>query len=62
MVPGNSQAVQWLGLGALTAGARVQYLIGELRSCKLRSVAKKNTNKQTNKKRMVPERALRLGS
>ena len=33
--------VQWLGLGAVTAGAWVQSLEWELRSCKLRSVAKK---------------------
>ena len=29
---GNSLAVQWLGLGAFTAGAQVQSLVRELRS------------------------------
>ena len=28
----NSLAVQWLGVSAFTAGARVQSLVGELRS------------------------------
>ena len=37
---GNSLAVRWLGLGVLTAGARVQSLVGELRSRKLRGAAK----------------------
>ena len=32
MVPGNSLAVQWLGLGTLTARARVQSLVWELSS------------------------------
>ena len=41
---GNSLAVQWLGLGAFTAGAQVQSLLGELRSCKPRSAAKKKRN------------------
>ena len=40
----TSLAVQWLGAGAVTAGAHVQSLVEELRSCK--SQAK---NKQTNK-------------
>ena len=31
---GNSLAVQWLGLGAIIAGARVQSLVEELRLCK----------------------------
>ena len=38
---GNSLAVQWLGLRALSAGARVQSLVGELKSYKLQGVAKK---------------------
>ena len=38
---GNSLAVQWLGLNAFTAGAQVQSLVGELRSCKSCSVGKK---------------------
>ena len=41
---GRSLAVQWLGLSALTLPwAWVQSLVGELRSCKLRSVVKKQT-------------------
>ena len=31
---GNFQVVQWLELGAFTAGSWVQFLVGELRSCK----------------------------
>ena len=31
----------WLGLSALTAGAQVQSLLGELRSCKPHSTGKK---------------------
>lgn len=30
--PGNSLAIQWLGFGALTARARVQSMVRELRS------------------------------
>ena len=37
---GNSLAVHWLGLSALTAVARVQSLVGELRFHKLCGVAK----------------------
>ena len=40
-IPGNSLAVQWLGLGTFTAMARIQSLFGELRSHKLPSAAKK---------------------
>ena len=43
---GNSLAVQWLGLGAFTAGAQVQSLAGELRSQKLHGVAKKRKEKK----------------
>ena len=39
LLPGNSPAVQWLGLGTFTAV--VQYLDGELRSQKLHGAAKK---------------------
>ena len=42
---GNSLAVQWLGLGAFTAGAWVQSLVKELRSCKSCDVAKKKKEK-----------------
>ena len=41
---GNSLAVQWLGLGAFTAGAQVQSLVGKLRSCKPCGMAKKKRN------------------
>ena len=44
---GNSLEVQWLGLGALTAVAQVQSLVGELRSCKPHGVAKKNPKTKT---------------
>ena len=37
---GNSLVVQWLGLGAFTAGAQVQSLAGELRSRMPHSVVK----------------------
>ena len=39
--PGNSLAVQWLGLSAFTVGAWVQSLVRELKSHKLCSMAKK---------------------
>ena len=39
---GNSLVVQWLGLRAFTAVAQVQSLVGELRSHKPCSAAKKN--------------------
>ena len=38
---GSSPEVQWLGPGAFTAVARVQFLLGKLRSCKPRSMANK---------------------
>ena len=38
---GDSLVVQWLGLGAFTAGAWVQSLVREQRSCKPHNVAKK---------------------
>ena len=38
---GNSLAVQWLGLGAFSAGTQVRSLVGELKSHKPHSVAKK---------------------
>ena len=37
---GNSLAVQWLGLGAVTAVAQVRSLVRELRSHKMCGVAK----------------------
>ena len=43
---GNSLAVQWLGLGDFTAKVRVQSLVGELRSQKPRSTAKKKKTSQ----------------
>ena len=42
---GNSLAVQWLGLGALTARAGVQSLVGELRSCTQRGTTEKKKKK-----------------
>ena len=39
---GSSLVVQWLGFVAFTA---VQFLVGELRSRKLRGVAKRKNNK-----------------
>ena len=55
LTPGNSLAVQWLGLSAFTDMVRVQSLVMEVRFCKPHSEAKKipqktKTNKQTNKK------------
>ena len=38
--------VQWLGLGAFTAVAQVQSLVGELRSPKPRGMAKKKKRKE----------------
>ena len=38
--PGNSLTVHWLGLGTFIAGAWVQPLLRELRSCKPHGVAK----------------------
>ena len=40
MDKGNSQVVQWLGLGAFTLVAWVQSLVGELRSYKPQGTAK----------------------
>ena len=39
--PENSQAGQWLGLYTFTDVAQVKSLVGELRSCKPRSMTKK---------------------
>ena len=49
MNQGNSLVVQWLVLGAFTAGARVPSLVGELRSRKLHGVAKRNNKFLINK-------------
>ena len=43
---GNSLAVQWLGLSTFTAAAWVQSLVGEVRSRKLFSEAKKKKKKK----------------
>ena len=40
VAPGNLLVVQWLELRALTAGAWIQSLVRELRSCKMSGVAK----------------------
>ena len=42
---GSSLEVQWLGLGAVTAVARVQSLVGELKSCKPHGAAQPKTKK-----------------
>ena len=42
---GNSLEVQWLGLGAFTARARIRSLVWEMRSRKLRGEAKKEKKK-----------------
>ena len=48
--PGNSLAVQWLGLVAFIARAWIWSLVGELRFCKLRGAAKtQNKTKQEKK-------------
>ena len=47
---GNSLAVQWLGLSTFTAVARVQSVVRELRSHKLRGMATKNKTKQNKPK------------
>ena len=46
---GKSLAIQWLGLSASTAGAWVQSLVRELRSCKLRRMAKRRERKKRKK-------------
>ena len=43
---GNSLAVRWLGLHAFTAVARVQSLVGEIRSHKPQGTAKKKEKKR----------------
>ena len=43
---GTSLAVQWLGLGAFTAVARVQSLVRELRSRKVCGTAKNKRTKE----------------
>ena len=53
-------AVQWLGLGALTAGARVQSLVGELRSHRLRSAAKKKINANSAKKKKKKKKGIQI--
>ena len=52
LIEGNSLAVQWLGLCAFPAMARVWSLVGELRSCKLLCAAIKppKLTNQTHKK------------
>ena len=45
--PRNSPEVQWLGLGAFTAGAQVQSLVGELKSQKPSGAAKKKKKKRS---------------
>ena len=45
-IPGNSLAVQWLGLGVLTAKNRIQSLVREERSLKSFDVPKKKKKKK----------------
>ena len=45
---GTSLVVQWLGPCTSTAGAWVQPLAGELRSCKLHGVAQTNPHPKKN--------------
>ena len=45
--------VQWLGLGAFTARAQVQSLIGELKSYKLRGTAEKKMLPSSNGEQVV---------
>ena len=48
MLFGTSLAIQWLRLCASNAGAQVQFLVRELRSCVLCDTAKKcNNNKKS---------------
>ena len=49
-MPGNSLAVQWLGLGSFMSGAWVQSRVRELRYCKRVDTVKK---KKKNKKELV---------
>ena len=46
-------AVQWLGLGAFTAGAQVQSLVREPRSCMLHRTVKKKKKEEKEKKRNI---------
>ena len=48
-IPGNSLAIQWLGLGTFTARALVQFLVRELRSRKLSGTAKTKKKQKTRK-------------
>ena len=49
---GNSLADQWLRLGAFIARIWVQSLVGELRSHKPHSTAKKGKKKKVNRRRL----------
>ena len=51
--PGNFLVILWLGFGVLTAGAQVQLLVRELRSCKPWRAAKKKKKKKPTKKTQV---------
>ena len=58
---GNSLVDQWLGLGAFTATAQVQSLVGELRSCKPCGKAKKKKKEEEEeeeerKKKQMPKK------
>ena len=62
--PGSYLVVQWSGFGAFTAMTRVQSLVWELRSGKLRSAAKNKTktNKQKNPKKLQDKMASQVNS
>ena len=45
-MPGNSLAVQWLGLGSFMSGAWVQSRVRELRYCKRVDTVKKKKKEQ----------------
>ena len=55
---GNSLVVQCLGLQASTAGARVQSLVRELRSCMPRGVDNTYIHKQINRYNVLEETVL----
>ena len=59
---GNSLPVQWLGLVAFTAGARVQSLVGEIRSRKPCSAAEINKQIKLNFKKFKNKTQQRMDS
>ena len=53
MRPGNSPAVQGLGLGVFTARAWVQSLVKELRSCKPCGMSKRKKKRKKKRESQV---------